>query len=245
MFRWISKTTKAIRFFLRFSATIIVVYLLTKGAIWLLHQPMIIALKRSSINAWDFLERLETAVQISGGLFVITWSLHFLDRYIFRQRLINLGKMGSKSFFPIFRMFSFPFFHGDFIHLFGTARLAVLFAGLFVMIIPSLSLLLQVGFIMFMVQGFGVWVFGRKGSFHVGSSGLMLGFFTFDVLFGILEMGWQTFIALILLYFFGGNMVRALMDRSPKTSVVTHVWGFASGLVAAYFVSPFGPLSIY
>ena len=245
MFSRISRFVKAILFFLRFAATIIVVYLLTKGAIWLLQQPIIVELKRSSINAWDFLERLETAVQVSGGLFVITWGLHFLDRYIFGQRLKSLGRIGSKSFFPIFRMFSFPFFHGNIPHLFGTVKLTVLFAGLFVMFIPSLSLLLQVGFIMFVVQGFGVWIFGKKGTPHVGSSGLMLGFFTFDVLFGILELGWQTPVSLLLVYFFGKNMVNTLMDRSPQTSVVTHMWGAASGLIATYFVSPFGPLSIY
>ena len=245
MFRWISDTAKAIWFFLKFATVIILGYLVMMGVLWLLRQPMVIEFKRSSIGVWDFLERFETAVTVSGWLFLLTFGLHFLDRYLFRQRLLKFGRIFSKGFFPLVKMFTFPFFHGNFSHLRGTASLTVLFAGLAVMIIPSLTLVLQVAIIMFLVQGFGVWIFGRRGTPHVGSSGLMLGLFSFDVLFGILELGWQTAVALLLLYFFGRGMFRTLTDRSPNTSVEAHFWGFASGLVIAYFVSPFGPLSIY
>lgn len=245
MFRKILNIRKKLPFFLRIISTWGFGYLVFKGTLLVFQHPLALEFKQSSASVWDILSRLETAVNVSGNLFLAFWGLFIIDRYIFRQRLLLFGQIFSKSFLPILKIFTFPFFHGDFVHLFGTAKLTILFAGLFVLIIPSLSLLLQVGLIMFIVQGIGVWAFGRRGQPHVGSSGLMLGFFTFDVLFGILELGWQTFIAFLLLYFFGESMYNTLIDRGPKTSFVTHMWGFASGLLAAYMVSPFGPLSIY
>ncbi|MCP4418121.1 MAG: rhomboid family intramembrane serine protease [Chloroflexi bacterium] len=223
---------------------IIVGYLLMMGAIWVLRHPNVTGLMQRSATIFDFLSRLETAVKIMGGFFLITWLLHFFDRYFLGQGLLKRGKIFSRGFFPIFTMFTFPFFHGNYSHLQSTTPLTILFAGLAVMFIPSLTLAIQVGIIMFLVQGVGVWIFGKKGTPHVGSSGLMLGLFSFDVLFGILELGWQTAVVFLLLLFFGKRMYRTLIDRSPKTSAITHMWGFFSGIVIAYFVSPFGPLSI-
>jgi membrane associated rhomboid family serine protease len=245
MFNWIRNKIRAIWFFLKFATIIIVVCLLLIGALRALQYPMISSLREGSAAAFDFWSRVETAVKAGGGLLVITWLLHFFDRYVFRQGLLKRGKILSKGSFPLFTMFTFPFFHGDYSHLVGTTRLTALFVGLAIMIIPSLTLIIQVGFIMFLVQGLGVWLFGKRGTPHVGSSGLMLGMFSFDILFGILELGWQTAVAILLLFFFGKRMYRTLLDRSPNTSVVTHMWGFFSGVIIAYLVSPFGPLSIY
>lgn len=245
MVRWISDSVKAIWFFLKFAFIIILGYLLLLGAMWLLRHPAVSELKQSSAATWEFMARVETAVLVSGVFFLITWGLHFLDRYFFRQGLLKRGRIFSRGPFPLLTMFTFPFFHGNYLHLWGTTRLTILFAALALLIIPSLTLALQVGVVLFLVQGFGVWIFGKRGTPHVGSSGLMLGLFSFNVLFGVLELGWQTAVALLLLYFFGKGMFKTLLDRSPDVSVVTHLWGFFSGLAIAYVVSPFGPLSIY
>ena len=245
MIRWVQDIVRTIWFFFKFAIIIVAGYFLFLGLLRFLMHPAVTTLIEGSPTALDFWARLVTAVNIMGGLFLITWGLHFFDRYLFRGWLVKRGQIFSRGPFPLLTIFTFPFFHGDYGHLWGTTRFTILFAGLAVMFIPSLSLVLQVGIIMFLVQGIGVWIFGKKGKSHVGTSGLMLGLFSFDVLFGILELGWQTAVALLLLFFFGKNMYRTLMDRGPKTSVETHMWGFFSGLVIAYLVSPFGPLSIY
>ncbi len=245
MIRWVQDTVKAIWFFIKFAAIIVVGYLLLLGLLWFLRHPAVTGLTEGSPAGVDFWMRLVTAVKIMGSLFLITWGLHFVDRYLLRGWLVRRGQIFSRGSFPLLTIFTFPFFHGHYAHLSGTTPLTILFAGLAIMFIPSLTLLVQVGLIMFLVQGLGVWIFGPKGKSHVGTSGLMLGLFSFDVLFGILELGWQTAVALLLVFFFGKKMFRTLVDRGPKTSVAAHTWGFFSGLVIAYLVSPFGPLSIY
>ena len=113
MFRWISDTGKAVWFFLKFAVSIVLGYLLLLGAMWVLRQLALSGLKQSSAAAWEVMARLETVVMGSGLFFLITWGLHFLDRYIFRQGLLKRGRIFSKGPFPLLTMFTFPFFHEE------------------------------------------------------------------------------------------------------------------------------------
>jgi peptidoglycan biosynthesis protein MviN/MurJ (putative lipid II flippase) len=78
---------------------------------------------------------------------------------------------------------------------------------------------------------------------------LVLAFYGFDVAHGLFTGGWVTVLALALLFFFGRRMFRTLLRRGKtvegaQISTAGHLWGFLSGIFAAYLISPFGPLAV-
>ncbi|VAW31075.1 hypothetical protein MNBD_CHLOROFLEXI01-3851, partial [hydrothermal vent metagenome] len=110
--------------------------------------------------------------------------------------------------------------------------------------LPSITLIIVI-LMMFFVQGIGVWIFGGKNVPHGGTSGLLLGFFSFDVSHGLFAGSWMTAVALIMLIIFGRRMFKILTNRSSDISVATHVWGFLGGIFAAILISPFGFFAAY
>lgn len=242
MFRWISDTAKAIWFVLKFAAAIIVGWLVVMGLTRLFQQPFVVELKRGSFFVWDILVRLETAVKLVGGLFLTTWVLGFLDHLIFRGKLKKHLGFVSRGPFSLIGWVSSHFVHKDKAHLMNNTTKLLLFAAIAILIVPSLSLILPLFLWMLVVQGVGVWLFGGKNRNHIGASGLVMGFYSFDVLHGVLTLGWETAVAILLVFFYGKMIYINLRYTPPTTSGAGHLWGFISGIFAAYLISPFGPL---
>lgn len=243
MIRWVRDTIKAIWFFFKFAAIIVVGYLLLIGLLSLLRHPILTNMTQSTASGADFWGRVETAVKVIGVLFLSTTVLHFLDRYVFGGRLIARWSLASGSSFSLIKMFTFPFIHKDNTHLVGNLPFLLLFASLAVILLPSTALF-SVILVMFLIQGLGVWLFGGKNTAHIGMSGLVLGFFSFDVLYGFFSGGWMMVVALAVIFLWGRRMLKSLFNRKPGISVAGHLWGFLSGVFAAYMISPFGFLSI-
>lgn len=247
MFRWISDTAKAIWFFLKFATIIIVGYLLMMGGLWLLRHPIVQSWRQVSAQAAQFGDSSETAVKLVGGLFLLTWGLRFFDQYLFGNAFTNrLGFLTSGPF-SLIKLFTYPLVHGNYSHLAGNTWPLLVMTFFAVLLVPTLGLILPLALFMLLVQGIGVWFFGGKG-LQIGASGLVLGLFSFDVLHGAFAGGWRTIVAIALLLFFGRNMWRTLRSRGTlpngaRISVAGHVWGFLSGIFAAYLISPFGPLA--
>lgn len=249
MFNRLRKTLNTIWFFFTFGTTIVVGYLLYMGFLWLMGQPGFQALTQDSTSAADFVARLVTAVKIIAGLFFTTWGLRFLDQFFLGDGLTGrLGFLKGGAFNPI-RLFTYPFVHGDFDHLTGNTWPLLIFAGVAVLILPTISILLPVAFFLFLVQGIGVWLFGAKG-LQLGASGLVLGLFSFDVSHGLFAGSWKTAVAILLFILFRKRIYYTLISRGKlpngaQISVAGHLWGFISGIFAAYLISPFSPLSLY
>jgi membrane associated rhomboid family serine protease len=247
MFRWISDTAKAIWFFLKFAIIVIVGYLLMMGGLWLLRQPVVQNWAQGSEAAFQFWDSLETAVKVVGGLFLATWGLRFLDQFLFGNLFTNRFGFLTGGSFNLLRLFTFPLVHGNYSHLAGNTRPLLIFAFFAVILLPELGLLLPLALFMLLVQGIGVWFFGGKG-LQLGASGLVLGLFSFDVLHGVFAGGWKTAVALALALIFGRSVWYTLTSRGTlpngaRISVAGHLWGFLSGIFAAYLISPFGPFA--
>lgn len=248
MINWVRDTVKLIWFFLWFAFVILLGYLLLLGFLWLFRHPAFVQLKAGSTVAFDLLGRLETAVKAMGGLFLVTWVLGFLDRFLLRGRLISGLGLVSGGSLPLLSIFTFPFIHGSYRHLRGNTPLLLLFGAVAILLLPS-SLLLLVGFFIFLIQGIGVWLFGARNAPTVGASGLVLGFYSFDVAHGLFAGGWMTAVAVGLLLFFGRRMFKTLISRGKTAeganiSMTAHLWGFLSGIFAAYMISPFGFVAV-
>ncbi len=244
MISWIHESIKAIWFFLKFALLIVASYLLLLSLLWLLKQPVFVGLRQGSAVAFELLAQMETAVKMLGGLILSTALLRFLDRYFLRGWVIRRLSLISGTSFSILRLFTFPFIHKDNAHLAENIPLLLLFAAVAVFLLPLLTLLVVI-LVMFLIQGAGVWIFGGKNSAHGGMSGLVLGFFSFDVSHGLFAGSWMTAVALVMLLLFGRRMFKVLTNRSPDISVAGHVWGFLGGIFAAILISPFGFLAIF
>lgn len=249
MFSRLRKALRTIWFFFTFATMIVVGWLLFRGFLWLMQQPTFVAMAQNSTSASDFMGRLVTAVKIIAGLFFITWGLRFLDQFFLGNGLTKRLGFFTGGSFSLIRLFTYPFVHGDFTHLTSNTWPLLVFAGAAVLLLPTLSILLPVALFLFLVQGIGVWLFGAKG-LQLGASGLVLGLFSFDVSHGLFAGSWKTAVAIALVLFFRRTVWYTLtshgtLPNGAKISVAGHLWGFFSGIFAAYLISPFGPLSVY
>jgi membrane associated rhomboid family serine protease len=186
-----------------------------------------------------FVNNLKTAVIVVGGLFVVTWSLRFLDRTFFREQLKSryglkphAGNVGN------FFTSSLVHLHDD--HLYDNTRPLLLFAAIAVLLVPDFQTFLLATAIIIFVHGLGVWLFGTKGTVVVGASGALLGYYSFDVIYGLAYPSWRNIIAILLLIFRWRLIWHNLRHPAENTSIAGHLWGFLSGILAALWLIELG-----
>lgn len=184
------------------------------------------------------LRNVETAVLIVGGLFVVTWSVRFLDRSFYKGKLKQQAGLMPQSAQSMRRWVTHPFVHLDDSHLYSNTRRLLLFAGVAVLITPDLQTFLVASLAMLLVLGGGIWLFGQKGTSHIGASGILMGYFGFIITYGLAVMrDWRAVVALLLLLFFGRHIFNVLAHPGANVSKEGHFWGFIGGVVAALLLS--------
>ncbi len=129
-------------------------------------------------------------------------------------------------------------------HLYGVVTMHFLHGGLYHLIANTIPLIV-LGFLVcatnkgkeatlaiMLLTGIMVWIFARS-AFHVGASGLVMGYFGF-------LLGWAYFnrnikniiLALVTVFLYGG-LAFSLLDFRSWVSFEGHIFGFASGIVTA------------
>ena len=134
-----------------------------------------------------------------------------------------------------------PFLHASWTHLNGNAGF-VLVLG-FLMTLAGLSRFIWATAIVWIVGGFGTWLIGNIGApngvetNHIGASGLILGWLTFLLVFGLFTRNvWEIVTGVVVLFLYGGILLGVL----PGTTGVSwqgHLCGALAGIVAAYLLS--------
>ena len=123
-----------------------------------------------------------------------------------------------------------PFLHASAEHLIlNTTPLFVL--GYFVAL-RGVVVFLQTLLLVTVIGGTGIWLFGRP-AFHIGASGLVLGFFGFLIAVVLYERSLAAFgIALFTVIYYGG-LIMSIFPAARFISWEAHAFGFCGGLVAA------------
>ncbi len=175
---------------------------------------------------------LETAVIVAGGFFLLTWGVRFLDRIWFRGRLEKgSGLVPRQSSLKDF--WTSPLIHEDDTHLIGNTGKLMLFSAIAVLLTMNAQTFIVATIAIFLGSSAGMWVFGRKGR-HMGASGIVLGYFSFDVVYGLVVVrDWRAVVSLVLALWFGRWAYRQLTFRGGNVSYEGHLWGFMSGILAA------------
>lgn len=123
-----------------------------------------------------------------------------------------------------------PFLHANFQHLImNTTPLAIL--GYFVAL-RGLVVFTETCLLILIVGGLGVWLFGRE-AFHVGSSGLVFGFFGFLVAVGIYEKSIKALAIASFAVFYYGGLIYGVVPADSFVSWEAHLFGLLAGVLAA------------
>ena len=136
-----------------------------------------------------------------------------------------------------------PILHANWQHLMAnTVPLLVL--G-FLMTLAGISRFVWATVIVWILGGFGTWLIGNVGSAcgptdHIGASGLIFGWLTFLLVFGLfVRRVWDIIIGLVVLFAYGSVLLGAMpvLHQCGGLSWQGHLSGALAGVVAAYLLS--------
>ena len=132
------------------------------------------------------------------------------------SRLLTLGLLGGLAFALLYSTFGVP--------------LAVL---AFMTAVRSVSRFLVATFLIALIGGGLVWLFGRGGSTHLGASELVFGYLAY-----LLGVGWweRTPVAIgvaVAAFALYGGILWGVLPGNPYVSWEAHLFGFLAGLLAA------------
>ena len=124
-----------------------------------------------------------------------------------------------------------PFLHGSVVHL--LANLPVLLLFIWLSLQWGSKRFWLATLTIFVISGLGVWLFGRH-AMHIGASGIVYGYFGFLVLAGFRSKKISLIVISVLVALLYGGMLVGLLPASQYVSFEYHLFGFISGLVAAW-----------
>jgi membrane associated rhomboid family serine protease len=136
-----------------------------------------------------------------------------------------------------------PLLHANWQHLMANTGPALVLG--FLVTLAGLARFVWATAIVWIVGGFGTWLIGNVGSAcgetdHIGASGLIFGWLTFLLVFGLfVRSGWQIVLGLLVLFFYGGVLWGAvpMLNMCGGVSWQAHLCGGIAGVLAAYVLS--------
>ena len=184
-------------------------------------------------NMTDLARDFKTQVAILAGFVAIMWIVEIADFIVFRGGLDRFGILPRhpSSLWGIFLM---PFLHGNFPHLIANT-VPFITLGWLVMLRNLRDFWLATA-IVIVVGGAGVWLFGSPG-YHVGASGLIFGYLGFLLLRGLFERSFTGILLSLVVGSAYGSLIWGVLPGRPGVSWEGHLFGFLSGVLAAYWLS--------
>ncbi len=158
------------------------------------------------------------------------WAIEIVDFVAISGGLEHLG-IRPRTQSGLWGIFRAPFLHGGWWHLFANS---IPFAVLgFLVLLRGVPDFLGATFIIVVVGGIGVWLFGSSRSVHVGASGLIFGYFGFLVVIGVLERSFSAILTSILVISLYGGILRGVLPSTSYVSWEGHLFGLLAGAAAA------------
>lgn len=123
-----------------------------------------------------------------------------------------------------------PVLHGSFSHL-ASNTLPLLFMGALLATTTTRALVAVNGIIVLLGGGL-VWLFGSS-AIHIGSSGLIFGWFGFLIARGLVDRSLVTLGAAVLVGLLYGSIIWGVLPGQPGISWEAHLFGAIAGATAA------------
>lgn len=128
-------------------------------------------------------------------------------------------------------IFTAPWVHGSFSHLLNNLVGIVVFSWL--CLIRSVRLFWFSSFIIVLVTGLLVWLFGRPAN-HIGASGWVFGLWSLSISLAWFDRRLINIVIAMLVILFYGGMVFGMLPQSSDVSFESHLFGAVAGAFAAW-----------
>ncbi len=158
------------------------------------------------------------------------WFLKTIEYYFDLDfRTLGIFPRKTESLKGIF--FS-PFIHGSFDHLISNTFPFLLLGTAIFYFYRRMAY--RIIFFSWILTGIAVWIGGRY-SWHIGASGLVYAFASFLFFAGILNKERQLIAISLLVIFLYGGLIWGILPGQKGISWESHLFGFLSGFMFAYF----------
>ncbi len=180
-------------------------------------------------------ETIKSHAGLLFGLLAVMWAVELVD---FLLPFADLDRFGirPRSSGGLIGIVLSPFLHGGFGHLVANSLPFLVLGGL--VMFGGGRVFAGVSLWVVFVGGFGVWVFGRAGTVHIGASLLIFGYLGFLLSRGVFERSvvWVLVSVAILVAY--GGMIHGVLPGRPGISWLGHLCGFLAGVSAAWLMFP-------
>ncbi|MCC5921952.1 MAG: rhomboid family intramembrane serine protease [Cyclobacteriaceae bacterium] len=157
------------------------------------------------------------------------WAVKILE-WITSIKLNFLGVL-PQSPKGLVGIFAGPFIHADLQHLISnTVPILLLGIALFYFFYNKANVIL---FLIYLLSGLFVWVFGRANAYHIGASGIVYGLASFLFFTSVFyRKPAASAISLIIIFLYGG-MLAGILPTEDRISWEAHLGGGIVGLALA------------
>ena len=136
-------------------------------------------------------------------------------------------------------IFLSPFLHYGLRHVLANTIPFIVLGSL--VILRGIEEFLELSLFIIVVGGVAVWLLGRP-AYHVGASGLIMGYFGFLVARGWYERSFTSVIIAVFVMIFYGGAIWSVLPGAWRVSWEMHFFGLISGVLAARLLTT-GPAS--
>jgi membrane associated rhomboid family serine protease len=175
--------------------------------------------------------KISLNLRLSFIAIVVLWLVHFLN-FILKIDLRIYGIV-PRHLYGLRGILAAPFLHVDIHHL--IANSGVLFILLSASLSYSRVLTLRALLIIIILGGGMVWLLGTGGTIHIGASGVIFGLIGYLLCLGVFRHDWKALITSIIISIVYGGALYSLFIYIPGVSWTAHVFGFLSGVAAAWW----------
>ena len=175
----------------------------------------------------------QDAVRIIAALVGLIWCIGVLNHL--SGFLLNQFGILPRTFSGLPGVFTWVLLHGSYLHMLLNT-MPLLFLGFFVGLRGPV-LFFKITAIIWWGAGLAVWLLGRD-AVHIGSSGLVFGYFGFLLAVAISERNvFDLGVASVVLFYYGG-MFAGILPADALVSWEAHLAGFITGGLAARWLGP-------
>lgn len=182
-----------------------------------------------------FVQKSELYIKPWLAILGIIWCVNIIN-WLLGSKLNILGIYPRSGHGIIGILFS-PFLHQNIAHLiFNSVPLFIL--GLVILASKGVITFCWITVVIALLEGIGVWLFGRKG-LHIGASGIISGYFGYILMLAYAEPSVITIVlAVLAIYYFGGILL-GLFPTQKAISWEAHLFGFLAGVLCAHIPNGF------
>jgi membrane associated rhomboid family serine protease len=133
-----------------------------------------------------------------------------------------------------YTIFTAPWLHADFGHLFGNLASFVVLAT--ICLINGIRYFVKASLLIITITGALVWLLARD-NIHLGASGWIFGLWALVIALAFVDRSWRNIgIGMAVLFFYGG-MIMGVLPTDGYISFESHLFGAIAGVVTALILS--------